>query len=101
MNLAPASGPFSGQTPLYKAVENGNEAVVQTLIEAGADVNRASDGGTSPLQVADQFGHIAVAQLLRDAGASAGGNHAFGGGGAGNNFGGGSIPLNFTFGEAG
>jgi ankyrin repeat protein len=41
--------------------------MVQALIEAGADVNKATDNGLTPLFVA--MSHAAIAQMLRDAGA--------------------------------
>ena len=38
--------------PLFMASLDGNETVVQALIVAGADVNKAADGGTTPLHIA-------------------------------------------------
>ena len=32
-------------TPLFTAAQKGHEAVVRALIEAGADINKADDGG--------------------------------------------------------
>jgi len=52
------------------AAQGGNEAVVRALMEAGADVNKATDYGSTPLFWAAQNGHEAVAQLLKDAGAA-------------------------------
>eukprot|EP00982_Pelagococcus_subviridis_P015521 31407-Pelagococcus_subviridis.AAC.5 len=55
--------------PLHKAASNGHEAVVRALIEAGADVNKANDNGTTPLFIAAQKGHEAVVKALMEAGA--------------------------------
>ena len=43
--------------------------MVRALIEAGADVNKASDDGTTPLYVSTQEGHDAVVRVLIVAGA--------------------------------
>lgn len=43
---------------------------VRALMEAGADVNKATDDGETPLLQATFGGHEAVAQLLKDAGAA-------------------------------
>jgi ankyrin repeat protein len=39
------------------------------LIDAGADVNKASNRGITPLTAASYLNHDAVARMLRDAGA--------------------------------
>lgn len=56
-----------GQTALIYAVDGGaSRAVIQTLLEAGADVNAAAEGGWTPLHHAaraDSVPHIR--QLLR------------------------------------
>ena len=44
--------------------------MVKTLIEAGADVNKAGNDGETPLSIAVTEGEDAVIQLLRDAGAA-------------------------------
>jgi cytohesin len=43
--------------------------VVQVLIEAGADVNKANDKGATPLFVAAHNGHVAEVRVLIVAGA--------------------------------
>ena len=55
--------------PLYIATCNGHEAVVRALIEAGADVNKATDNGGTPLVVAVKSGHETVVRALIEAGA--------------------------------
>ena len=56
-------------TPLYIAAEFGHEAVVRTLMEAGADVNKATDDGVTPLYMAAYKGHEAMVRTLMEAGA--------------------------------
>jgi ankyrin repeat protein len=57
----------TGATPLYIAAQQGQEAIVQALIEVGADVNKARDDAWTPLSIAAQVGHTAIGQILRDA----------------------------------
>jgi len=56
-------------TPLKIASCYGKKAVVQILIKAGADVNRADKRGHTPLQSATSFGHNDIAEMLLDYGA--------------------------------
>ena len=60
-----------GATPLYTAAFSGHLRVVELLIAAGADVNKACTNGTTPLAVALDGGHEDVAQRLLAAGATA------------------------------
>ena len=56
-------------TPLRVAANQGNQAVVQHLLDAGADKDKADNTGTTPMLIAAQRGHDAVVQCLLDAGA--------------------------------
>ena len=62
-------GVISGAV-MCEAAQDGHDAVVRALMEAGADVNKATDDGQTPLLLAAEDGHEAVAQLLKDAGAA-------------------------------
>jgi uncharacterized protein len=64
-----------GQTALMWAVQQGQTAVAEELVRAGADVNAASKSGFTPLMFAAQRGEIGdagdvdTARVLLDAGA--------------------------------
>ena len=54
-------------TPLFAASLQGDGEVAGLLIAAGADVNRASQGGFNPLSIAAQQGHTEVVRRLLEA----------------------------------
>ena len=56
-------------TPLFIAVLFDRQVVVQSLIEAGADVNEVGGSNWTPLFVAAQYEHGVVVRLLIKAGA--------------------------------
>ena len=63
-------GVQGGMTALLLAARQGHRAAVESLFEAGADVNEVSAGDkTSPLLVATINGHFDVAKFLLDHGA--------------------------------
>ena len=57
-------------TALYIAAAKGHDAVVRTLLDAGADKDLARNDGVTPLMIAAQTGHAAVVCALLDAGAN-------------------------------
>lgn len=59
----------SGRTALIEAAEQGQLEAARLLLEAGADVNRSTRGG-SALETAERAGHKKLAALLRGAGAN-------------------------------
>lgn len=63
-----------GWTALIEAIILGDggarhQAIVQALIDAGADVNLADGDGVSPLRLARSRGHAEIARILVGAGA--------------------------------
>ena len=56
-------------TPLFNASANGHLEVVQCLLDADADKEKADNQGFTPLHIAAGHGHQAVVQCLLDAGA--------------------------------
>ncbi len=59
-----------GAFPLIFAAQNGHDAVVSALLEAGAEVNQTNqENGSFPLLIAAQNGHDAVVSALLEAGA--------------------------------
>ena len=57
-------------TPLFWAIDNGLEEVVQALIDKGSGVKKRNSIGYTPLMVANQRGNNAVSMRLLRAGAS-------------------------------
>ncbi len=58
--------------PVFMAAKTGDVDLISQLIDAGADVNKAAEGGDTPLYMASQNGHTEVVKLL-DRGGNAGG----------------------------
>ena len=58
-----------GFRPLQLSSRNGHLAVVQCLLENGADVNQTDNRGVSSLWIASYFGHLDVIQCLVNHGA--------------------------------
>lgn len=62
---------YQGRTPIQAAAEGGHEAVVQLLVELGADVNAppSPSGGLTALQAASHEGHVGLVRFLLAKGA--------------------------------
>jgi hypothetical protein len=58
-----------GTTLAHVAAMRGHDAVLRTLVEAGADAARAASDGATPLHKAASAGHLAAVELLLAAGA--------------------------------
>ncbi|MGV8122785.1 MAG: ankyrin repeat domain-containing protein [Candidatus Xenobiia bacterium LiM19] len=56
-------------TPLHHAAEQGNKALVELLVNNGADKEVKDDQGRTPLKIAEEKGHIEIVELLRSPGA--------------------------------
>ena len=54
---------------MIAASTRGRVDVVESLIEAGADINKATKNGTTALIVASMEGHAATVKVLLQAGA--------------------------------
>ena len=54
----------SGDSPLTLASKEGHEAVVQELVDAGADVNKLDSNGKCPLHIAVQFNDEETVDIL-------------------------------------
>jgi len=61
--------PSSLNSPLYCAAQSGDLAVVQLLLQAGANPNAAPGSYYTPLQAATRGGFIEIAGALKAAGA--------------------------------
>lgn len=58
-----------GVTPLMYAAQEGHSRVARILLDRGANVSIAKDGGFSAVHVSAQNGHLAVTLDLVEAGA--------------------------------
>lgn len=69
-NASPAKGrsPVDTQTWM-RAVDAGDTPAVESLLDAGADVNVAFDGGETALMRASSKGHLGLVRVLLGAGA--------------------------------
>src|SRR6478735_2349027 len=54
-------------SPLFYAARNGDEAIVDLLLDHGADVNFLSDEKRTALHIATLEGHIMVMKMLIEA----------------------------------
>jgi ankyrin repeat protein len=55
-----------GWTPLFFGASSGHEAIVQLLLQKGADLESKDETGGTPLFQAAENGHEAVVKLLLD-----------------------------------
>ncbi|MBN2763382.1 MAG: ankyrin repeat domain-containing protein [Bacteroidales bacterium] len=60
---------YGGYTPLFWAVESGNEKLVSFLIKHGANINAKSNKGKTPLSIATEAKYTGIVELLKAAGA--------------------------------
>jgi ankyrin repeat protein len=59
----------SGRTSLYIACQDGNEKIVNLLLQSGANVNIAANNGSTPLHAASLNSYVTLVQLLLKRGA--------------------------------
>ena len=64
---AKAAAEAIGHGAVAVTCDVSDPAQVSALIEAGADIDKATDNGWTPLSIAAQKGHTAISQILRDA----------------------------------
>jgi ankyrin repeat protein len=60
----------TGASPLHAATYNGQTAVAEYLLSAGADINAPSSSGSTPLHGAAFYGHLETVRLLISRGAN-------------------------------
>lgn len=60
-------GADGGWTALHEAADNGDLALIHTLLAHGANPTLRNDGGQTALDLATAKGHAAAAELLRAA----------------------------------
>ncbi|KAL7929902.1 ankyrin repeat-containing domain protein [Trichoderma chlorosporum] len=60
---------YFGETAIAVACQNGNQAITQALIDAGANIQLASFEGETPLHMAATQGHLNIVTLLLKNGA--------------------------------
>ncbi|KAL7656775.1 hypothetical protein ACMYSQ_005847 [Aspergillus niger] len=60
----------NGQTPLSLAAENGQEDIVQMLLERGASIDTKNSDSQTPLSLAAANGHERIVQMLLKRGAT-------------------------------
>lgn len=60
---------YGGYTPLFWAVESGNEKLVSFLVKHGANVNAKSNKDKTPLSIATEGGFTSIVEILKAAGA--------------------------------
>lgn len=58
-----------GITPLFMACTNGNPAIIEALLKAGADANSVKANGTTALMLAASSGNAQAVKILLDRGA--------------------------------
>ena len=59
----------NGATPLWLACTNGDSAMIEALINAGADPNEQLPAGRTPLMLASRTGNVEAVRVLLDHGA--------------------------------
>ena len=60
----------NGQTLLSRAIYNGHDAIIDDLLERGADLDQATSEGASPLFLAAGMGNTSLVRRLHAAGAA-------------------------------
>ncbi len=55
-----------GTMPLFMAAQNGNRAIVQALLEKGADITKANAEGDTTIPIAAKAGHLEVVEILKN-----------------------------------
>ena len=67
LGVSPAN---HGSTALMMASMKGHGGIVEALLQAGADIDKADINGNTPLICASQDGHDGIVEALLQAGAN-------------------------------